>query len=156
MAIKVSAAAPSMNRLVATRLTWLTLRYMENWAGIVEGYDEAMIVVSVAAISTERMTRRPLSEEELSLANRLPSERYSKCTVQAIAQATGLNRETARRKINRLIERGILEKAQSGSIMFRPGFQQQQIVSQLISAQLEVFRRTADALLRDGVLEVTE
>ena len=155
MAIKVSAAAPSMNRLVATRLTWLTLRYMENWAGIVEGYDEAMIVVSVAAISTERMTRRPLSEEELNLANRLPSERYSKCTIQAIAQATGLNRETARRKINRRIERGILEKAQSGSIMFRPGFQQQQIVSQLISVQLEVFRRTADALLSDGVLEVT-
>ena len=156
MGIKVSAAAPSMNRLAATRLTWLTLRYMENWDRLVEGYDEAMIVVAVAAISTERMTRRPLSEEELNLANRLPRERYSKCTIQAIAQATGLNRETARRKINKLIERGVLEKTQSGSIMFRPGFQQRPFVSQLISAQLEVFRRTADALVRDGILEITQ
>ena len=155
MGIKVSATASSMNRLVATRLTWLTLRYMENWDRLVEGYDEAMIVVAVAAISTERMTRRPLSEQELNLATRLPRERYSKCTIQAIAPATGFNRETARRKINKLIERGVLEKAQSGSIMFRPGFQQQPFVSQLIAAQLEVFRRTADALVRDGVLEMT-
>lgn len=128
---------------------------MENWDRLVEGYDEAMIVVAIAAISTERMTRRPLSEEELNLANRLPHDQYSKCTIQAIAQATGLNRETARRKIKKLIERGVLEKATSGSIIFRPGFQQQQFVSQLISAQLEVFRRTADALVRDGVLMIT-
>lgn len=155
MAVSVSARGRLRNRLVATRLTSLTLRSMENWSRVATGYDEAMIVVAVAAISTERLTRSKLTDAEMNLENALPRERYARCTVQAIAQATGLNRETARRKVAALVERGLLEKAASGSIMFRQGFQQEQFVSDLVATQLEVFRRTADALVRDGVLVVT-
>ena len=156
MGVKVTAAARSKNRLIATRLTLLTLRSMENWSRVARDYDEAMIAVAVAAITTERMTRGKPTDEQMSLEHPLPRELYAKCSVQAVAQATGLNRETARRKINSLVERGLLEKTGPNSIVFRRGFPQEALVAELIDDQLEAFRRTADALLRDGVLEVTE
>lgn len=155
MGVKVSPQARRKNRLVATRLTLLTLRAMEYWSRVAGDYDEAMIAVAVAAITTERLTRRKLTDEQMDLDYPLPRELYSKCTVQAVAQATGLNRETARRKINNLVERGLLEKTGPRSIMFRQGFPQEQFVAKLIDDQLEAFRRTADALLRDGVLEIS-
>lgn len=153
MAIRVSVRARRKKRLVATRLALLTLRYMENWRRIAEDYDEAMIAVAVAAITTERLTRRSLSENQMDLEHPLPRELYGNCNVQAIAHATGLNRETARRKINRLVEQGLLERVGPNAILLKPGFPQQKLVADLIDDQLEVFRRTADALLRDGVLE---
>lgn len=154
MGLKTSAEASRKNRLVATRLALLTLRYMENWSRIADDYEEAMIAVAVAAITTERLTRRRLTAEQLDLGHPLSRELYGKCSIQAVAQATGLNRETARRKINNLVERGLLEKAGPGSIMFRHGFPQEKFVAHVIDDQLEAFRRTADALLRDGVLEI--
>lgn len=154
MPVRITAEARRKNRLVATRLTMLTLRNMENWSRIAGDYDEAMIAVAVAAITTERLTRRKLSTEQMDLRHPFPRDLYTKCSVQAVAHATGLNRETARRKINNLVQRGLLEKTGSNSIMFRPGFPQEQMVAELIKDQLEIFRRTADALLRDGVLEI--
>jgi hypothetical protein len=153
MPVRVSAEARRKNRLIATRLALLTLRYMENWSRVAEDYDEAMIAVAVAAITTERLTRIKLSDEQMDLDYPLPRELYGRCSVQAVAQATGLNRETARRKINNLVERGLLEKSGPRSIMFREGFPQEQIVAELIDDQLEAFRRTAEALVRDGVLD---
>ena len=88
MSVRVSPAARSKNRLVATRLTLLTLRYMENWSRISTDYDEAMICVAVAAITTERLTRRKLTEEEANLEVPLPRKLYAKCSVQAVAAAT--------------------------------------------------------------------
>ena len=155
MGVRVTAAARSKNRLVATRLTLLTLRYMENWSRVAADYDEPMSAVAVAAITTERLTRKKLTAEQMDLEHPLPRELYAQCSVQAVAQATGLNRETARRKINGLVERGLLEKTGPSSIMFRHGFPQEQFIAELIEDQLESFRRTADALLRDGVLEIS-
>ena|SRR5579884_297081 len=155
MGVRVSAQARRKNRLIATRLTLLTLRYMENWSRVSKDYDEAMIAVAVAAITTERLTRVKLTDEEMDLGHPLPRKLYGKCTVQAIAQATGLNRETARRKVNSLVNRGMLERTGDGSILLRQGFPQEQFIAELIDDQLEAFRRTADALLRDGVLETT-
>ena len=153
MAVRVAAQAKRKNRLVATRLTLLTLRYMENWRRISEDYDEAMIAVAVAAITTERLTRTKLTDEQMNLEHPLPRELYAKCTVQAVAHAIGLNRETTRRKINNLIERGLLEKTGPSSIMLRQGFPQEPLIADLIANQLEAFRSTAEALVRDGVLQ---
>lgn len=155
MPVRSTAAARSKNRLVATRLTLLTLRYMENWSRIADDYDEAMIAVAVAAITTERLIRKELTAEQMNLSYSLPPALYAKCSVQGVAHATGLNRETARRKINNLVERGLLVRTGTSSIMFRDGFPQQKMVAELIDDQLEAFRRTADALVRDGVLDVS-
>jgi hypothetical protein len=42
------------------------------------GYDEAMILVVVAAITTDRLLSTRLSDEELDLNNPLPAETCAK------------------------------------------------------------------------------
>ena len=45
-----------------------------------------------------------------------------KVNISSIAHATGLNRETARRKINDLVEQDLLTQFEDGSVGFRPGW----------------------------------
>lgn len=155
MALGITPTAKQKNRLVATRLTLLTLRYMENWSRISKDYDEAMIAVAVGAITTERMTRISPPPEHLDLSHPFPRELYAKCTIQAIAHATGLNRETARRKINNLVSRGVLERGTGNTVLLREGLPQEKFIASIIKDQLEAFRRTANALIRDGVLQTS-
>lgn len=154
MLVKISPAAQSKGRLVAMRLTSLTLRSMENWRRVAGRYDEAMILVAVAAITTDRLSRTQMTTYEMDLRNPLDQATYATCSITSIAEATGLNRETARRMVNDLVKRGYLERAGRGSVVFRSGFQQEMLVQDVIDAQLEAFRRTAEALVRDGVLEL--
>ena len=72
-----------------------------------------------------------------------------------IAAATGINRETARRKVNKLIAAGLLERAEGGSIRFSPGFSQRQEPSAMTRAQLDALVRIANELMRDGVLTMS-
>lgn len=150
--MKISSAAQSKARLVAMRLTSHTLRSMEYWSRLAGGYDEAMVLIAVAAITTDKLSRAPMTDYQMDLRNALDREIYARCSITSIAEATGLNRETARRKVNELVERGYLQRAGRGSVAFRAGFQQEPLVRDAVNAQLEAFRRTAEALVRDGVL----
>jgi len=100
--------AGANSRLVAIRLTMLTLRCMENWRRNVRDYDQAMILVAIVAISAERLTRTELDLEDRKLETPIPEDELAPCNVSSIAAATGLNRETARRKVNELVKAGFL------------------------------------------------
>lgn len=127
---------------------------MEYWSRLAGGYDEAMILVAVGAIKTDKLSRTQMTDYQLDLANPLDQSTYAECSIASIAQATGLHRETARRKVNDLIKRGYLQRAGRSSVIFREGFQQEPFVQDAIDAQLEAFRRTAEKLVRDGVLDL--
>src|SRR5689334_11785950 len=86
----------AQSRLVGLRLAILTLRCMENWKHDVDDYDRAMILLSVAAITAERLLRGNPDERLKSMNEALPPEIMSRCNVSSIASATGLNRETTR------------------------------------------------------------
>src|ERR1051325_5192402 len=91
--------AEALSRLVSIRLTMLTLRCMENWRAGIDDCEKALILVAVMAISGERFTRGEQLDPELkSLRNPIPPELQTPCNVSSIGAATGLNRETARRK----------------------------------------------------------
>ena len=126
---------------------------MENWSKLTGGYEEALILVALAAITTDKLSRTEMTPFEMDLRNVLDRSSYANCSISSIAEATGLNRETARRKINGLIERGYLAKDAAGFVVFQPGYQQKELVREVLNAQLEAFRRTAEALVRDGVLK---
>lgn len=149
-----SVRASEKSRLVAIRLASLTLRCMENWRRAAGGYDEAMILVAVVAITSEKFIRGGLPEHLEDLRIPLPTQELGRCSASSIAAATGLNRETARRKVADLVAKGFLVKVGRSAIMFRPGILQDGGTLQLIEQQLESFRRTADSLVRDGVLIV--
>lgn len=130
----------------------LTLRWMEKWRRNVSDYDSAMILVSVVAITAERLTRAELPEELRDLSRPLPREELARCNIRSIAAATGLNRESTRRKVNALIKAGFLVKSEDGVIGFRPGHLQQDYVHELVRAQLDAAVKLTNDLCRDGTL----
>ena len=146
------ATASQKSRLVALRIAGLTLRMMENLRQPFEDYESGMILIAIAAILGEKLTRTSLEPELQDLARPIPTALLTTCNINSIAAATGINRETARRKVNKLIAAGLLERAEGGSIRFSPGFSQRQEPSAMTRAQLDALVRIANELMRDGVL----
>jgi len=145
-------SASEKSRLVALRVSILSLRLMENWRRPFTDYDSAMILLAIAAIGGEKLTRTRLERELQNLAEPIPPARLTPCNISSIAAATGINRETTRRKVNRLSAAGLVVRAKDGSITFSPGFSQREEPYAIVRAQLETLTRTTNELLRDGVL----
>jgi predicted transcriptional regulator len=130
----------------------MRLRLLELWREVTGGHEESLILMAVVAITGDRLTRADVTPGLRNMDQPVPHELLGRCNISSIASATGLNRETARRVINRLIERGILERSANRSINFTPGRMQGPNAYRISEIQLEEFTRTANALLRDGVL----
>ena len=153
MSIVVDAEqATARSRMAAIRLALLTARNMDNWRRGVTDYDSAMILITVVAITAERLTRGGLERDLQNLETRLPAGRLAKCNISSIAAGTGLNRETTRRKVNALIAAGQLVRSADGGVEFAPGVLQSADIVDLIRKQLDSFVRVANDLIRDGIL----
>jgi hypothetical protein len=146
-------AAAAMSRLTAIRLALLTSRAMENWRAGVGDNESAMILLAVVAITGERLTRTDLPEDLRSVATPLPPGYAAGCNISSIAAATGLNRETTRRRVGALIERGYLARSAGGEICFPTHLQQDPATLEFLARQLEAVARFANDALRDGVLK---
>lgn len=143
-------------RVIGLRMALMTLRVMEHWRqhlGV--GYEEAMIVLATAAITMEKFTRSEFEPELENIRNAVPSARLSKCNVSSIAVAVGLNRETARRKVNRLVANGMLLKDRDGSLRLSPEYTRSVPTSDMMKRQLETLVHTANEFVRDGILQAT-
>lgn len=149
------AIASSKSRLLGIRLTTLSLRLRAGWSDLFGDADTAAIGLAIVAIVSERLLREQLSAELQSLDVEMPINALGSCNISSIASASGLNRETVRRHVNRLIQQGVVVR-EGPSIRLAPGFTQKEEVLQLVRAQLEELRRAADELLRAGVLAVVE
>ena len=145
--------AQEKGRIAGLRLVLLSLRLMENWKHSVDDYDRAMILISVAAISAERLLRSAEGPYK-SLSEVIPAERLAKCNVSSIASATGLNRETTRRKVEGLINQGLLVRMDDGSLTFAEGIMQRDSTFALVRKQLEVIMKAANDLMRDDIFKV--
>ncbi len=141
-------------RVVGLRMALMTLRIMEHWRlhlGV--GYEEAMIVLATAAITMEKFTRSEFEPELENIRNAVPSAQLARCNVASIAVAVGLNRETARRKVKRLVENGMLLKDRGGSLRLSPEYTLSVPTSDMMKRQLETVVHTANELVRDGILQ---
>lgn len=146
-------AAAAMSRLTAIRLALLTSRAMENWRAGVGDNESAMILLAVVAITGERLTRTELPEDLRNVATALPPGYAAGCNISSIAAATGLNRETTRRKVSALIEREYLCRSEEGEIGFPAARQQDPATLEFLRKQLEAVTRFANDSIRDGVLK---
>jgi hypothetical protein len=104
-------------------------------------------------IRSERLLR-----EDLDLANKafeadLAEELLSPCNIASIAVASGFNRETTRRKVERLIEAGKLVR-DGPVVKFDQAFFQEDVFINMIDAELDNVVKTSNELLRDGVMQV--
>lgn len=145
-----SVAANS--RLTAIRLALLMSRWMENWREGVGDNGSAMILLAVVAITGERLTRTDLPEPLRSVATALPAGLAAECNVSSIAAATGLNRETTRRKVAALVEAGFLARSPEGEISYPNRLQQDPATLDFVRKQLEAVVRFTNDSIRDGVL----
>lgn len=154
MAIVVDDELAAANsRLTAIRLATLTLRLMENWRRRVQDHESLMVLLAVVAITSERLVRSDLPSDLRNLELPIPTDRLARCSVSSIAAATGLNRETARRKVNELIAANILVRT-TREIRFAAGHLQDPFIGGLIRNQLDAVARLVNDLQRDGVLKV--
>lgn len=144
--------AAAKSRLVGIRMTLLTLRLIENWRRYVRDYDSAIVLLAIAAIASEKLTRTTLEPELEDLRRPMPPERLNGCNISSIAAATGLNRETTRRKVNKLAAAGFVVRRDDGTVAFTEGFTQGGKTLGLVSDQLEALRRAVNDLIRDGSL----
>lgn len=145
-------ATEANSRLTAIRLALLTSRAMENWRRDVGDNDRAMILLAVVAITGERLTRTELPQDLCSVATALPPGYAANCNISSIAAATGLNRETTRRKVGELVERGYLCRCPAGDICYPPERQQDPDTLEFLRKQIEAVARFANEAIRDGVL----
>lgn len=148
-------ATEANSRLTGIRLALLTSRCMENWRrGIGDG-DKAMILLAVVAITGERLTRIELDDELKMLGRPLPDDLRGECNISSIAAATGLNRETTRRKVNALVETGYLIRSEQGEIAFSSSVSGSENMLKLMRKQLEAVTRFVNEALREGVVKAS-
>lgn len=144
-------AARAASRVTAIRLAVLVSRCMELWRGNRRDSVTALIILAVIAITSEKFTRLALEGDRRTLDTYLPLEALQSCNVASIAAATGLNRETARRRVRNLIEEGLLIRTKSGEIALSPDRVNQPEALELVRKQLDAVLRFTNAALRDGV-----
>lgn len=142
------------SRVIGIRLAVLTLRMRENWRRLFGDDDAALIGLAIVAIVSERLLRTELAPELESLEIPMPLEALSSCNINSIAAATGLNRETARRKVKRLVARGLLVK-EGGAVRLAAGFTQQGSACDVVRSQLDELRRAINDLIRFEAMSVS-
>lgn len=148
------AVAVEESRTAGIRMVLLTLRMMEHWREAAGDYNSAMVLLAIVAVSAEKLTRVDLPSDQRALRDVVDDDALAACNISSVAAATGFNRETTRRYVNRLVDEGILVRTKRGSVRFVRGFVQRRATAELLGVQLEAFARTADELLRIGVLRV--
>lgn len=151
-------ATDAKSRLAHLSLLTLNLRLMENWRalqlnawGVVGDYESTMIVMAIIVIGAEKLLRTELDPQLETLAHTLPDDRLSRVNFSSIAAATGINRETVRRKVIDLVEAGIVVRDERG-VRMAHGRIQFAVLREIIDAQLDAIARTANQLLKLGVL----
>lgn len=139
-------------RVAGVAIAAYTMRSMERWRAHLTNYDSVMIMIAVIAISSDRLLRTEVPAEYRSLATPIDPKLLGKVNIASIAHATGLNRETTRRKVNELIDQGLLARDGRGTISFRPGLVQEDRIRRQIRGQAGEIAAVAGQLEKIGVL----
>ena len=144
--------AEANSRITGIRLALLTTRCMELWRREKHDPETVLILLSVVAITSEKFTRSGLTDAQRALATYLPLEELQGCNVASIAAATGLNRETTRRRVEALVRDGALIRTPAGELAVPPSRVQDPAMLDLLRKQLDAVTRFVNGLIRDGSL----
>jgi biotin operon repressor len=151
-------AATAKSRLVHLSLLGLNLRLMENWRsmqiaakGTALDYESTMILMAIIVICAGKLLRTGLEADLESLASPFPEQLMSKANLSSVAEATGINRETVRRKVNDLQKAGFVVRDREGIRTANNG-PRLEALQEIIGAQLGAIASTVNQLSRLGVL----
>ncbi|HMT40489.1 MAG TPA: hypothetical protein PKC81_02530 [Sphingorhabdus sp.] len=115
------------------------------------GHDDVLIVLTVALGNVQRMLRTPDAQGLAASTALVEQDRIIPVSRRAVARATGLSRETVRRRINSLLLCGKLLEWEDGVRTARRLILSPQI-RESIHEMLELTAGTCRALQREGII----
>jgi hypothetical protein len=118
------------------------------------GPTELLIYVTVSVANVQKLMRERCIPAGFAATEVLPREWVVPISRNAIATASGLPRETVRRHVARMIETGLLIEDPRGGVTLPIGVIKDRGLEPLLEALLTDFARSAEALLRIGVIEI--
>jgi len=141
----------SNDRVAGIRLGALFLRQRGAWAELFGSDDAAAIMIAIAVIRSERILRDPSNSGTRTFSHPVADWELGPSNISSIATATGMNRETTRRKVRELVEAGKLV-AEDGGLRFAPGLTQEPAFADAVRDIVENLRSATNDLLRLGIL----
>ncbi len=130
------------------------LRTMEDFRRVYgNDLDTVMIVLAVAVISMAPYGQFGADTDYADQRQPIPDAALAPCNMASIAEATGLPRETARRKTLQLIRQGILRRTNTGSIALVFNAENRGPLYEAVRRQPHQAARLAMLLIEAGILE---
>ncbi len=113
----------SRSRAVGFHSVEYLLRTLRNLGPVFKyDYESAIIALSVTMGNVQHLVNTPeVLEPYADLSTIIPAELQRPVTRLSITRATGLPRETVRRKVAALIAAGVLIKDERGGVRLTPG-----------------------------------
>ena len=142
------------SRLVVMEIVRTLMRLTEGFQQIFgPDLDRVMIVLAVGVITGERPVRAAAAPDVVRrFGVPIPSEDLVRCTALGIAAATGLPRETARRKMQRMIDDGLLVQDEVVGVRVNPDILQQVEFQELVVRHAGEIARLTNVLVEHGAL----
>lgn len=152
----IRPAATDNSRLFAIAFIRFFMRCCRRKMELFEGDLElALIAEAVAISSVDALLREPTFKDEFrSLSAVVGADRQRGVNGLSVAEATGLPRETVRRKLRRLIELGIVEKRGTADFILRPGVIQGEDYGNLFADLEAETQRFVSECFDEGVLTI--
>lgn len=118
------------------------------------GPTELLIYTTIAVANVQKLMRERSIPAGHRATDVLPRAWVVPISRNAIASATGLPRETVRRHISRMVEAGMLIEDERGGVTTPVGVIGTFGLEPMLETLLTEFTRTAEGLLRAGVIEI--
>ncbi|GAA0302462.1 hypothetical protein GCM10009087_10290 [Sphingomonas oligophenolica] len=142
-------------RVAMSALTNLFLTTHHTLAGAASvGPTELLIYLTVSVANVQKLMRERCIPAGFAATEILPREWVVPISRNAIATASGLPRETVRRQVAQMIESGLLIEDPRGGVTVPIGVIKNRGLEPLLETLLTDFARSAELLLRIGVIEI--
>lgn len=141
------------SRAIAHFVAEFILRSAETVSGVFEhDYEAAILFMTISNRNSEKVMSDPkLRELYGSYRSTIPPEHALLISRMALARATGLPRETVRRKVAKLIEKGWVIELEGG-LRARPDLNRNAHYIATLEPQAQNLRRLFTMLLQTGAL----
>lgn len=113
-----------------------------------------LLYMTIMMAAVQRVMRGDELPDDLRDATPLPDEYVRYISRRALAEATGLSRETVRRMVAEMLDEGLLTEGPRGGLAAKSGLLAQTRVQQGLSALITEFGSITERLLKLGVLEI--